>query len=123
MSMVAIGSGVAAIAVAFGGNGWGLAMLRIDEGLDAATARLLFDEGNITFASFWVPLAGMLLASSVVALRDGAFPKWFGWYGLAVAIALLVSRAFWTAGGVAFTGYVFFWLWLIIASVFLIRRA
>ena len=43
MSLVAFGSGVAAVAVTLGGGGWELALLRIEEGLDPATARLLFD--------------------------------------------------------------------------------
>ncbi len=124
MSLIAFGSGLVAMAVTLGGGGWELAILRIDEGLDPATARLLFDQGNITFAMLWVPLAGMILATSVVTIRDGALPKWFGWYGAIVAVALLISRAFWTAsGGLAFTGYLLFWIWLIIASVIMIRRA
>lgn len=124
MSLVAFGSGVAAVAVTLGGGGWGLVMLRIDEGLTPEIARLLFDEGNITFAMFWVPLAGMLLATGALAIRDGALPGWFGWFSLVVALALLISRAFWTApSGLAFAGYVLFWLWLIILSILLIRRA
>ncbi|MGB3714834.1 MAG: DUF4386 family protein [Candidatus Promineifilaceae bacterium] len=124
MSIVAFGSGIAAVAVTLGGGGWELALLRIDEGLDPATARLLFDQGNLTFAMLWIPLASMLLATGAVALRDGALPRWFGWFSLVVSIALLVSRAFWTApSGLAFIGYMLFWLWLIIASILLIRRA
>jgi hypothetical protein len=72
----------------------------------------------------WVALASMLLATGVVAIRDGALPGWFGWFSLVVSLTLLISRAFWTApSGLAFIGYVLFWLWLIIASILLIRRA
>jgi len=124
MSLIALGSGLVAIAVTLGGGGWALAILRIEEGLDPASARLLFDQGNFAFAQLWVPLAGMLLAAGIVTLRDGAFSGWFGWFSLAVAFALLISRAFWSApGGVAFIGYILFWLWLIVASIILIRRA
>jgi hypothetical protein len=124
LSLVALGSGLVAVAVTLGGGGWALAIFRMEDGLDAASARLLFDQGNFTFAQLWVPLATMLLATGIVALRDGAFSKWFGWYSLIVSLALLISRAFWAApGGIAFTGYMLFWIWLIIASVLLIRRA
>ena len=123
MSNIAAGSGLVAVAVVLGGGGWVLAILRVEEGLDPASARLLFDQGNYTFAQLWVPLAGMLLAAGIVALRYGAFSRWFGWYSLVVALALLVSRAVWTAGGIAFSGYVLFWVWLVIASIMLIRKA
>jgi hypothetical protein len=41
-----------------------------------------------------------------------------------VAVALLVARFFWTATSMmVFIPYVLFWLWLIITSIVLIRRA
>jgi len=124
LSHLAFGSGLVAAAVTLGGGGWALAIFRMEEGLDPVMAQMLFDQGNFTFAQLWVPLAAMLLATGIITLRDGAFSKWFGWYSLIVSLALLVSRAFWAAaGGAAFTGYVLFWLWLIIASILLIRGA
>jgi len=84
---------------------------------------MLFDQGNYTFAQLWVPLAGMTLAVGLLSRQNGIFGKWFAWYSLVVALLLLVSRYFWDASGAAFTGYMLFWLWLIIASVQLIRRA
>ncbi|MFN2189905.1 MAG: hypothetical protein ACK2T3_14165 [Candidatus Promineifilaceae bacterium] len=124
MSLIAVGSGLAATAVTLGGGGWALAVFRLEDGLSPDMARLLFDQGNYTFAQLWVPLSVMTLVVGILALREGAFSKVFGWYSIVVALLLLISRAFWAApGGVAFTGYMLFWLWLIIASVVLIRRA
>lgn len=124
LSLVAFVSGVAGIATILGSGGWELAILRIDEGLEAETFRLLFDQGNLAFATFWVALAGMLLAAGVVTIRDGALPRWLGWYGLVVAVALLAARAVWfAASGAKFVPYLLFWVWLIAASIFLIRRA
>ena len=124
MSNIAFGSGLVGAAVTLGGGGWVLAFMRIEEGLDPASARLLFDQGNFAFAQFWVPLAVMVLATGIVSLRDGALPGWFGWFSLFTSLALLISRAFWTSpAGLAFIGYMLFWLWLIIASILLIRRA
>jgi hypothetical protein len=124
LSLVAFGSGIAGVATLFGnGGGWELALLRLDHGLQAETMQLLFDQGNYTFASFWVSLAGMLLAASIVTLRDGALSRWLGWFGLLVAVAFLIARPVWfTASGLKFMPYVLFWVWLIAASIVLMRR-
>ena len=124
LSLVAFASGLAGITAILASGGWELALLRLGDGLEAETVRLLFDLGNFTFAAFWVALAGMLLATGVVAIRDGALPRWLGWYGLVVAVALLAARAVWfPASGTKFLPYALFWVWLIAASVALIRRA
>lgn len=126
LSLVAFGAGLAGTATLLGagGGGWELALLRLEEGLSPETARLLFDQGNLNFATFGVTLAGMLLAASAVTLRDGGLPRWLGWLGLAVAVGLLAVRAAWaTDAGVKFLPYVLFWVWLIAASVALVRRA
>lgn len=125
LSLVALVSGAAGAAVILGGGGgWELAILRLDEGLEAETLLLLFDQGNQAFATFWVALAGMLLAAGVVVLRDGGLPRWLGWFGLLLALALLAVRFVWfTASGIKFMPYMLFWVWLIAASIVLIRRA
>lgn len=124
LSLVAFGSGLAGVAALLGGAGWELAILRLGDGHGSEILQLLFDLGNLTFASFWVALAGMLLAAGVVTIRDGALPRWLGWFGLLVAVALLAVRTVWfTASGVKFLPYVFFWVWLIAASISLIRHA
>jgi hypothetical protein len=118
LSLIAFGSGLAGLATLLNGGGWELALFRLEEGLDAETARLLFDQGNLTFANFWVALAGMLLPATVVIIKKDALPRWLGWYGLALAIVLLVARAFWASpSGLIFGPYVLFWIWLIAASV------
>jgi len=124
LSLVAFASGLAGMAAILGSGGWELAILRLGQGLEAETLRLLFDLGNFAFAAYWVGLAGMLLAAGVVAIRDGALPRWLGWFGLLVAVALLAVRAVWfTASGAKFLPYALFWVWLIAASISLIRRA
>jgi hypothetical protein len=86
-------------------------------------ARTLFDMGNLTFANIWVSLAGMLLAVGILSIRADALPRWLGWSGLAIALGLVVARAFWERSGITFMPYGLFWLWLIAASVVLMRRA
>ena len=124
LSLVAFASGLAGMAAILGSGGWELAILRLGDGLEAEILQLLFDLGNFAFAAYWVALAGMLLAAGVVTIRDDALPRWLGWFGLLVAVALLAVRAVWfTASGAKFLPYALFWVWLIAASISLIRRA
>lgn len=124
MSLVAFGTALAGVAVSMASDGWGLAVFRIEEGLDPQLARYMFDDGNLGFATLWVFLAGFLLATSIVALRDGALPRWLGWLGLVTGAALLIGRAFWDMpSGVIFIPYMLFYLWLIASSIVLVRRA
>jgi len=124
LSLVAGGSGAVGVAVvSAGGAAWGLAVFRLEEGLDPAMARLLFDQGNLAFANFWVFLAGLLLATAVVVLRRGGLPRWLGWFAAAAAVALLVGRAFWASpSGMIFVPYMLFWIWLIATGVAMLRR-
>jgi len=124
LSLVAFASGLIGVATVLGSGGWELAILRLGDGLEADMLQLLFDLGNFAFAAYWVALAGMLLAAGIVTIRDGALPGWLGWFALLVAVTLLAARPVWfTASGVKFLPYVLFWVWLIAASISLMRRA
>lgn len=124
LSLVAFASGLLGMAVMLSGGGWELAVFRLDEVSRPEIIQLLFDQGNQAFASLWITLASMLLAAGIVSIRDGGLPRWLGWFGLAVAVTLLVARSVWfTASGVKFLPYMLFWVWIIGASVVLVRRA
>jgi hypothetical protein len=124
MSLIAVGSAFVGLAVSSATTGWPMAVFRIEEGLDPQLARYLFDDGNFGFALLWVYLAGFLLATGIVALRDGALPGWLGWYALVTSIALLIGRAFWDGpSGLVFIPYVLASFWIIVTSIFLIRAA
>ncbi len=121
LSLSAFGSGLIVPATWLIG-GWGLAMFRLEDGLDPQIAQLLFDQGNFGFASSWVFLASMVLATGVITIRATLFPRWYGWVSVLIAIGLLVGRAGWTTQA-AFGPYVLYWVWLIVTSILLIRRA
>lgn len=123
LSLTAVLSGVIAAAVVFAPGGWHLALFRMGEGVDPQIARLLFDSGNLGFANMWFFLASLLLAYAAVTLQTGVLPRWTGWAGLAIAVALLVARAFWATSGVVITAYLLFELWLFAVSVALLRQA
>ena len=122
LSMATLGFGLVSASQLVSGGGWTLAMGRIEDGLNPELARTLFDMGNLNFANIWVSFAGMLTAASILSIRTEALPKWLGWAGLVVALGLVIARAFWEQSGVVFI-YAFFWLWMILTSVVLIRRA
>jgi hypothetical protein len=121
LAMVAFGSGLVGIASVTGG-GWAMAIFRIREGLDPQLGRMLFDLGNFAFATSWIFFASLLLAAGLGAILNGALPRWLGWASIIVAVGLLAGRIIWTSPA-AFIPWVLFWLWLIIVSVILIRRA
>jgi hypothetical protein len=82
---------------------------------------LLFDQGNMNFANYWVALGSMVLAVGLLARQSQRFPAWLGWGSILLAIGLFAARAIWTSA-IAFSPYLLFWLWLIAFGVFLLRR-
>lgn len=124
LSLVAFGSGLLAIsAVILAAGGWELALIRINEGLTGDIARLTFDQGNLGFANYQVALGGLALATGIVALRDGALPRWLGWLGVVTAVLLFVNRWFWfEPSPLIFVPYMLFMVWLFATSAVLIRK-
>ena len=122
LSLVAVGAGLGVVALLFGAGAWFLAVFRIDEGLDPQIARLLFDLGNLTFATSWVLFGALALSVAAASLLLAVFPRWLGWTGLIVGIWLITAPIYWTSQ-VAFIPYVLFWVWLVSLSVVMFRRA
>lgn len=122
LSLIAVGSGLVAVAVLAAPSGWPLAMFRIDQGLDPQIARLLFDHGNLGFANIWVALGSMVLAAGLIIRGSNRFPSWLGWASIVLAAGLLLARAVWTSA-IAFAPYVLFWVWMITLGVIFLRRS
>ena len=123
LSLVALGSGLVAVAIGLVAVlFWPIAVFRVDEGLDPEIGRLIFDLGNYAFVTFWVVIAGFVLAVGLATLRTRALPRWLGWASIVLAVGLLAARVAWTSQA-SFTPYVLFWIWLFVAGVILIRRA
>lgn len=86
---------------------------------------------NAVFTVANLPLAVMLVAVAVVSLRHQAFPLWLGWVAVAGAgaQALLWSATVIQSGPLASDGwlsfalYPFFVIWLVPATVLMIKRA
>jgi hypothetical protein len=122
LSVVAVGSGLLAATSLVEGGGWALALFRLEEGLEAQTARLLFDEGNLGFANSWIPIGSLVLAAGLQLSRAASFPRWLGAGSVLVSAGLFLARLVWTSQ-IAFLPYVLFWVWMIAVGILLWRRA
>ncbi len=116
-----------ATAVVVGGTAGGALMLGLMGGqstgattdahlLTADTAIVFWRLAHGFFVAAEIALALFLAALSLLALRGLALPRWLGWFGIVVALILLIPPIGWAALLFLFP------LWLIIASVVLWRR-
>ena len=123
---VALGGGVLTAAAQLGefpptyaGIQWAKA------GLDPNIARMLaLDMNGAGFLLSWFTLAILLSATAIVIIRTRALPRWLGWLGAVLAIALLVSV--WMAVMFSFEfplPFILTLLWIILVSGMLIWRA
>jgi hypothetical protein len=115
---LALVSGVVVVATTILGS-WELAVFRADAGLDAQVARLVFDMGNLSFASAWVALGSFSLASGWVMASARSVPRWLGWWAIVAGAGLVAVRAIWTAQ-LWLIPYALFWIWVVVVSVRLI---
>lgn len=99
---------------------------RAGDGLDPQLARTLQDINDASFVLTFFPLAVLLAAFAIVAIRSDALPGWLGWIAAVISVAFL-------AGGLAGSAdlasewaglpMLLFMPWVLAASVVLIRRA
>jgi hypothetical protein len=117
-STIAAASGTLAVALVLV-PGWELGLFRTGR-LSPEMARLTFDMGNLGFATAWVAIGSFLLATGWVLIESTDLPSWLGWWAVVAALALIAARAAWTSP-LWLVGYSLFWLWVIVASVLLLR--
>jgi hypothetical protein len=128
VSTVAFGAGVAWATLNMLAQAFQIGVAGDREG-QAQTA--LINTMNATFTVANLPLAVMLVAVAVVSLRHHAFPAWLGLLAVVAAAAhtlLWLSTA--TDSGplaagsaLSFVLYPFFLVWLVPATVVMVRRA
>jgi hypothetical protein len=125
LSATAFGAGLAEFAVKLG-SGAPLLATRANKGMDPEITRALIAMNDASFVLTFLPLAVMLLATAVVTIRWGALPRWLGWMAAVTALGLLAGLA---AGvidpypGWAALPMLLYVLWIVAASIVLIRRA
>ena len=125
LSATAFGAGVAEFAVKLG-SGAPLLATMANKGMDPEIARALIAINDASFLLTFLPLAVMLSATAVVAIRWGALPRWLGWMAAVTALGLLGGLA---AGVLdpyaqwAVVPMLLYALWIVATSIVLIRRA
>jgi hypothetical protein len=126
LSAAAFGGGLVALAVKIAGAA-PILTLRASKGMEPGTAKALVTMNDVSFGITLLPLAMMLSATSIVAVRTGALPRWLGWGAAAVALGLLgalsavvlaPSPPEWVV-----LPMLLFLLWTVAANIALIRRA
>jgi len=126
LAAAAFGGGLLSLAILFSGGTISFAAhSNACAGIDPQLWQVLHDVGGGAFFISFFPLAVLLAASAVVAIRFGALPRWLGWMSAFVALTLLV-------GGIAGIDYaredaglpyLLFEFWTVITSIVLMRRA
>jgi hypothetical protein len=126
LSAAAFGGGLVALAVKLASAAPILAV-RASEGIDPGIAKALIAVNDASFGITFLPLAVMLSATAIVAVRTGALPRWLGWASAVVALGLLGALS---AAVVSpsppewvFLAMLLFALWTVATSIVLIRRA
>jgi hypothetical protein len=84
--------------------------------LTADSALVFWRLAHGFFVAAEIALAAFLGALSILALRGVLLPRWLGWFGLVVTILLLIPPVGWLALLFLLP------LWLIVASVVLLRK-
>jgi hypothetical protein len=127
LSATAFGAGLMSVTIKVASAAPVLAArYRAGDGLDPQLARTLEDINDASFYLSFFPLAVLLGAFAIVAIRSGALPKWLGWIAAALGLAFI-------AGGMSGSAdlhsewaglpMILFTLWVIAVSVVLIWRA
>jgi hypothetical protein len=123
------GGGAGLASLAYGAGVAALVLLVTAVALFTAPAFLISDGGMSVFVpssfrsfndagfEFWVAASAIaaltVWATSLLALRTGALPRWFGWLGVVAGILQLLA--------IFFIPALAYWLWLLIASILLLR--
>lgn len=120
LSSAAVGGGVVSAALFLAGGATLLAPFTVvlfnsGEALDPALYNVVSAMGFIAMNFGLLGAAMMIVATSLVVLRWGGFPAWFGWVGFFVALALVLNILY-------FFG-LFVWVgWVLLATSLLLRR-
>jgi hypothetical protein len=119
LSALAFGAGVASAAlfvvVASLGPAMSFAIEEADQYVvDPNLARLLNNASYLLVVASTMVASVLVAATSALALRTAVLPRWLGWVGIVVAVALLAA--------VFFIPIFLFWAWILVVSVVLIVR-
>ncbi len=122
IATVVLGGGLAYVAVMLIFIAVNLAIGSIDDyGDDTAVARTLAALTWDVVELLGAPLVAFIAGISVACLRYGIAPRWFGFAGLPLALAMLVGPVPYL-GEVHWFGFLLFWLWILALAIYLVIR-
>ena len=127
LALVALGGGLVTAAVWYVWLSFeGVLAWTSPSGIDPAVVKTLLAAADFSFP---FPIAALAAATSFGALRSAIWPAWLSYIGLAGAVWVLVGGMamarngfFAPTGGARLTGWAFFFLWVLVVSVFLLRK-
>ena len=127
LAVVALGAGLVTAAIWYVWLSFeGVLAWTSPSGIDPTVVKTLLAAADFAFP---FPIAALLGATSIAALRSAIWPKWLSYIGLAGAVWLLVGGMamakngfFAPTSGARLTGWAFFFLWVLVGSVFLLRK-
>ena len=126
LAVVALGAGLVTAAIWYVWLSFeGVLAWTSAEGLEPAVVKTLLAAADFAFP---FPIAALVAATSLAALRSAVWPRWLSYVGLAGGVWLLVGGLalarngfFAPTSGARLTGWAFFFLWVLVVSVFLLR--
>src|ERR687892_423185 len=80
---------------------------------DLSTHEMVVGAGFGLFLYHMVLAGALVAATSVLSIRTGVFPAWFGWIGIVLAVALLIPV-------VSFFALLVYWAWGGVIAIFLL---
>jgi len=83
--------------------------------LNPNTFRFLNDTGYVFLVTGVMAAVLLVVATSLVALQTGVFPRWFAWIGFVVALTLLLAFFF--------VPVFILWGWILVVSAFMLLSA
>jgi hypothetical protein len=127
LAVVALGGGLVTAAVWYVWLSFeGVLAWTSPSGIDPAVVKTLLAAADFAFP---FPIAALVAATSIAALRSAIWPTWLSYVGLVGAIWVLVGGMamarhgfFAPTSGARLTGWAFFFFWVLVGSVFLLRK-
>jgi len=86
--------------------------------------RVTWDLGYLVYLALFPLAAVLLIGTGIAAMRAGALHRWWAWIGIVVGVAIAIGTVAivsYTTASVSFPTYLGFLVWLLIASILMVR--
>lgn len=120
LSALAMAAGTGSLILLFGAVGVfvSTAFSAVDPGnvnfqFDLSTHEMVIGAGFGLFILHLVLASALVAATSVLSIRTAVFPKWLGWVGMLLALALVIPF-------VSFFALFAFWAWVVVIVILLL---